>query len=278
MHYLTAPKISIIVAIFNGKNTLMQCIDSISQQTYLNKELIIIDGNSIDGTVDLLKKNRDKFSYWISEPDHGIYNAWNKGLVQARGDWICFLGVDDFFWDKNVLEKMVEKLEKVSSNVRIVYGQIMRLGSENQKLFLDGEPWQEARKRFNQFMTIPHPAVMHHKSLFDQHGKFDESFRIAGDYEFLLRELKNGDAKFIPDIIVTGVRYGGISTLPCNTMRSLKELYRAQRIHGQLLPRPLLLKAMTQEYLRILLWKLLGNQTTKKLINVRRRLKGRDST
>ena len=91
------PLITIIIAVFNGAKTLQQCIDSVAQQSYPNKELIIIDGGSKDGTLDLLKANSEKIDYWVSETDNGIYNAWNKGLAQANGDWICFLGADDFF-------------------------------------------------------------------------------------------------------------------------------------------------------------------------------------
>ena len=85
------PMISVIVAVYNGQATLKQCLDSVTQQTYENTELIVIDGGSTDGTVDLLRANQEKIAYWISEPDRGIYNAWNKALTQARGDWICFL-------------------------------------------------------------------------------------------------------------------------------------------------------------------------------------------
>jgi glycosyltransferase involved in cell wall biosynthesis len=81
-----APLISFIVAIFNGKAALQQYIDSVARQTYPNKELIDIDGGSKDGTVDLLNVNREEFAYWISEPDRGIYYAWNKGLAQAKGE------------------------------------------------------------------------------------------------------------------------------------------------------------------------------------------------
>ena len=100
-----APLISIIVAVFNGKETLQQCIDSVAQQTYQNKELIVIDGGSNDGTLDLLNQNSSRLT-WLSEPDSGVYSAWNKGLARAKGEWVCFLGADDFLWDANVLEQM----------------------------------------------------------------------------------------------------------------------------------------------------------------------------
>ena len=78
------PSISVIVAVLNGAKTLQRCIDSVAQQTYPNKELIIIDGGSQDGTVDILKANQGKITSWISEPDRGIYSAWNKGLAKEN--------------------------------------------------------------------------------------------------------------------------------------------------------------------------------------------------
>ena len=274
MSHESVPLVSIIVAVFNGKDTLQQCIDSVAQQTYPNKELIIIDGGSKDGTVDLIKANREKIVYWISEPDRGIYNAWNKGLAQAKGEWICFLGADDYLWDTQVLKRMAAQLEKLPSSIRVAYGQIMMLSAEGQELYSVGEPWQEVKESFKQYMTIPHQAVMHRRSLFERHGKFDESFRIAGDYELLLRELKTGEAVFIPDIITTGMRVGGISSQPGNTMKALREFARAQRMHGQLLPGRLLRKTMFIVFMRLLLWKMLGDRSARMLLDLRRRIRG----
>lgn len=270
----SVPLISIIVAVFNGRDTLQQCIDSVARQAYQNKELIVVDGGSQDGTVDLVKANSGKITFWISEPDKGVYNAWNKGLAQAKGEWICFIGADDYLWDERVLEKMATQLEKLPSDIRVAYGQIVRLGIEDQPLYSEGEPWPDAKRRFRQYMSIPHPAVMHRRSLFELRGKFDESFRIAGDYELLLRELKTGDAVFIPGVITTGVRAGGISMLPENTIKSLRELGRAQRMHGQLLPGRFLLKSMGIELVRMLLWKVFGDRSARKLLDLRRRIRG----
>lgn len=274
MNRATSPLISIIVAVFNGRATLQQCIDSVAQQTYPNKELIIIDGGSKDGTVELLEGNRDKISYWISEPDRGICNAWNKGLMQSKGDWIYFLGADDFFLDFQVLERMAKQLEKVPANIRVAYGQVMLVSVDGETLGPVGEPWQNIKERFSQFMCIPHQGVMHRRSLFEKHGKFDESFRIAGDYELLLRELKTVDAFYVPDIITTAMRHGGLSSDPANTLTVLREFRRAQRMHGQYLPGRFLLKAMGREYLRLLLWKVLGDRSARKLLDLRRRIRG----
>ena len=274
MNRKSTPLISIIVAVFNGAKTLQQCIDSVAQQTYAKKELIIIDGGSKDGTVDLLEANQQQISYWISEPDRGIYNAWNKGLSQAKGDWICFLGADDYLLNAQVLEKMAAALEQLSAEIHVAYGQVMLLSNEGESLFAVGEPWLTIKDRFKQVMCIPHQGVMHRRSLFEQNGKFDESFRIAGDYELLLRELKKGDAIFIPDLITTGMRQGGISSDPENTLVTMREIRLAQQIHGQRLPGLIWLAAMARVYVRLLLWRILGEGVTRKVLDLYRRMMG----
>jgi glycosyltransferase involved in cell wall biosynthesis len=268
------PLLTVIIAVFNGRDTLQQCIDSVARQTYPNKELIIIDGGSKDGTVKILEDNCNQFSYWISEPDKGIYNAWNKGLAHAHGEWICFLGADDYFWDFTVLEQMVAKLEILPSTIRVAYGKIILISNDGQAPRPKGEPWAQIKGLFKQYMCIPHVGTMHRRSLFEQHGKFDESFDIAGDYEFLLRELIEGDAVFYPDIIIAGQRLGGISTNSANYLKTLKETIRARTMHRLFLPGKYLLKEMTKEYLRLLLWKVLGEHKARKLLDLRRLMKG----
>ena len=268
------PLITIIIAVFNGAETLQQCIDSVTQQTYLKKELIIIDGGSNDGTVELLAANNKHISYWISEPDKGIYNAWNKALVQVKGEWICFLGADDFFWNNQVLAQMAEHLIKIPSSIRVVYGQVMLLNKDEDIIYSVGKPWEHIKKSFLHGMAIPHPSTMHRASLFEQHGIFDESFYIAADYEFLLRELKTKDAFFIANIITTGMRQGGISSTPENILLSVREVRRAQRIHGQRIPSLGWLMAITRSYIRLFLWYLLGETLARKALDLGRRIMG----
>jgi len=268
------PLLTVIVAVFNGAATLQQCIDSVAQQTYPNKELIIIDGGSRDGTVDLLEANREQIRYWISEPDRGIYNAWNKGLARAKGEWICFLGADDYFWDARVLERLAGQLEKLPPDIRVAYGQIMMVNSDGTSLYPVGEPWEKIRGRFRQVMCIPHQGAMHRRSLFEQHGQFDESFRITGDYELLLRELKVTNAFFMPDVITVAMRQGGISSAPANSLLLLREVRRAQRLHGQYFPGRFWLMAMMRVYIRLLLWNTLGERMARKALDLGRRMMG----
>lgn len=272
------PLISVIVAVFNGKATLQQCIDSVAQQTYPNKQLIVIDGASRDGTVELLQANSDKLSYWVSEPDRGIYHAWNKGLAQARGEWVCFLGADDYFHDNTVLERMAPRLAALPPDIRVAYGQIELLDADGTVRQTIGEPWPQVRERFRQDMCIPHVGTMHRRSLFELHGPFDESFRIAADYELLLRELKTGEAAFMPNIITAAQRFGGVSTQPGINLRVLREAWRAQRIHGQWLPRGRLRTQLQHEYSQLLMQWLLRQavlgRVIRNVLDLRRRLKG----
>jgi glycosyltransferase involved in cell wall biosynthesis len=268
------PLITIIIAVFNGAKTLQQCIDSVAEQSYANKQLIIIDGGSTDCTVELLQANDQSISYWISEPDAGIYNAWNKGLMQANGEWICFLGADDYFWDDQVLASMSRFLVKLPMNIRVAYSQIMLLSENGQELYLSGEPWQKVKQRFKQLMSIPHPGTMHRRDLFEQHGYFDESFRIAGDYELLLRDLKTADAEFIPDLVTVGMLQGGISSNPKNTLSQLHEVRRAQQKHGLKQPNFYWLMAVFRVYIRLLLWCIVGEKATRRALDMGRRMMG----
>ncbi|MEW5794715.1 MAG: glycosyltransferase family 2 protein [Bacillota bacterium] len=221
------PLISIIVAVFNGGKTLQRCIDSVAGQTYPHKELIIMDGGSTDGTVDILRANNDKIAYWKSERDRGIYHAWNKALDHVRGDWICFLGSDDYLWNEDVLRRLADQLPDVPSNIRVVYGQVAFVDRHGETICVVGQPWDNVRRQYSEYMSIPHPGTLHHRRLFEERGRFDESFRVAGDYELLLRELKTGDAFFVLDLIVAGWQVGGLSCDPLNKVQILREHARA---------------------------------------------------
>ena len=224
-------RFTIIVAVLNNKDSLERCIESVNNQTYPYKELIIIDGGSTDGTVETLKNNDDKVAYWESNSDRGIYHAWNKALNYARGEWICFLGADDYFWDNHVLSNMVPYIIRAKScGIRVVYGRIARMNQAGQVIKFLGEPWEKIKWLMPHGMPLPHTGLMHHQSLFKTHGLFDETYRIAGDYEFLLRELNKSDALYVHDIIVAGWQAGGVSDF--KFLFGHRELARARKKNG----------------------------------------------
>lgn len=271
------PTLSIIIATFNAEKTLQKCIDSFVNQTYCNKQLIVIDGASTDNTLSIIKANQRHISFYLSEPDNGIYSAWNKAIKHATGNWICFLGADDYFYNERVLEEISAELAGLPAGTRIVYGQVMLIDALGEPIFAVGESWQKAGKIFNKLMSIPHPGTVHHKSLFADYGEFDESFKIAGDYEFLLRELKTAQAHFIPNLTTVCMQVGGISSNPINTVMQLKEVRRAQKKHGYGWPSFAWLMAYSRPYIRITLFKITGEKLARRILDYLRSLSGKSA-
>lgn len=224
--------ITVIVAVFNNSSTLQRCIDSIFFQTYSYKELIIIDGGSTDGTVEIIKSNHQKITYWESEKDKGIYHAFNKGVLKANGEWIIFLGSDDYLWNSDVLTKVAQEIAQLDSEIRIVYGKVARISAKNELLEIVNQSWEKSRKAFRYYdnSNIDHQGVFHNRKIFSLYGLFDESFKICGDYDLMLRELKDRDAIFLSeDIIVAGRQIGGISNQYKNMLQTYRECEKARQ-------------------------------------------------
>ncbi len=281
---MSNPKISIITSTYNSGKTLKDTIDSILNQTYHNIEYIIVDGKSSDDTVEIIKSSATKFKEknisfkWISEPDTGIYNAWNKALKRVSGDWIVFIGSDDYFINEKVFEQTVPTLKKViKNNKRFVYGKIEHVNQQKQKIEESGKPWEEQKNRFTYTMNIGHSGSFQHMSLFEEHGGFNETFKIVGDYEFLLREYKNpkNDAFFLNKLLIV-MREGGVSASLKNRLILVKENQKARKLNG--------ITSFSKELffweirVRVILFfsKLLGENFAAKLADFYRKLLGKE--
>jgi len=269
------PTISIVISVLNGAATLQRCIESVLCQTYANRELVVIDGGSTDGTVQILERYASALAFWVSEPDRGIYHAWNKGLVRARGDWIQFLGADDYLPATDVYAQLIPILERAFPPARIVYGRVLVEGENGAVVQELGEAWSRARTRFTQVMPLPHTGVLHHRSFFEAHGIFDESFKIAGDYEMLLRELPEGEAVFVPELVLAMKRRGGVSTDPATAVRMMLEVRRAQLMHGLEHPGRLWRVAYAKARLRNRVWRLLGPRAAAYAFDLARMITGK---
>jgi glycosyltransferase involved in cell wall biosynthesis len=189
------PLISIIIAVLNGAVHLQRTIGSVLKQAYPYKELVIIDGGSTDGTVDIIKAYSQALAYWESKPDRGIYHAWNKALDHTRGDWVYFLGADDYFCHSNVLKDIVPYLIVDSSETRVVYGRVNQVAENGNIIGAFGDHWERLGKSFKSVMSLPHQGVFHHRSLFELHGRFDEfqTFRTHANffwcYDFMFHNI-----------------------------------------------------------------------------------------
>lgn len=237
---MNLPLLSIITSTYNSEKTLPETIDSIINQTYKNIEYIIVDGGSKDNTLDIISETEQRFKEkditfkWISEKDKGIYDAWNKALKFVSGDWIAFIGSDDFYKNTNVFQNTLPHLEKaLKDNCKYVYGRIEHVNQEKKFVEITGRPWLVLKKRFTYTMNLPHSGCFHHKKLFSKHGNYDSSFRIVGDYEFLLREFKDerNNAYFV-DNIFTVMREGGVSGSLENRLTIIKENHKARKLNN----------------------------------------------
>ena len=266
---------TVIIAVYNNVESLERCIKSFVDQDYAKKELIIIDGKSTDGTVDIIRNNHDNIAYWESEPDSGIYHAFNKGVSHATGEWIIFLGSDDYFCNSDVLSNVAEKLALNSNSVRLVYGRVAMVSAKGEVLQIMNKSWEKSKYNFLQFCNINHQGVFHHYSLFKEKGLFDESFRYAGDYELLLRELKDNDAYFLADNIIAYMQIEGVSSSPENYLKVYKEFYTARSKNAVKGIPWLLVFLFLTAYIRLTIIKIVGNQITNKITDLYRKLAGR---
>jgi glycosyltransferase involved in cell wall biosynthesis len=225
------PRITVIVATLNAVKTIDRCLQSIIRQTYPNKAIIVMDGGSTDGSIECIKGFARHLAYWETEPDQGIYHAWNKAVKLSHGEWLCFLGADDYFRDDQVLSAFIPHLlQSRNTGIRLVYSRVAQVTDRGEVLKYSGKPWSQIHWQMRHGMPLPHPGLMHHFSLFNDHGLFDESFQIAGDYEFLLRELKTGAASFIPNLCSVNQQIGGISH--ARNLLAHREVSRARVKNG----------------------------------------------
>ncbi len=210
------PLISVVTISYNAVATIEQTILSVIYQTYKNIEYIIIDGGSTDGTVDIIKKYSDRISYWVSEPDKGIYDAMNKGIDKASGEWINFMNCGDSFYSKDII-KDIFKLSNYN-DIDILYGDRISVYSfgtlyqmPNQLSYMD------------KFFPIFHQSTFIRYSIMKE-MKYDLNFKISADYKFFYNAYHKG-CRFeyinIP-FSICDVEFG-VSTITKNQIARLKE-------------------------------------------------------
>jgi glycosyltransferase involved in cell wall biosynthesis len=200
------PKLSIIVATYNAAATLERCLQSIISQTFENWELIVADGCSSDATVDILRKHAAHITHWHSHPDTGIYDAWNQALTKSNGEYVCFLGADDAWSDPQALQVLFEAVGTQIPD--LVSAQGLMIDTNGLPLGTIGRRWDYNGLRRR--MLICHPGALQRRELFDAYGSFDTRYRIAADYDWMLRLPPSTSSLFV-DRVVVRIQDGGVS-------------------------------------------------------------------
>jgi glycosyltransferase involved in cell wall biosynthesis len=199
-------QLSIITVNYNDKLGLERTLKSVQEQTFTNYEHIVVDGGSTDGSKELIEANKENFIYWVSEPDNGIYNAMNKGIKVAKGDYLYFLNSGDHFEDSDALQKVNNHLGKND----IVYFNINVVGE--REVHIKTCP-KELSFMFLHNDLPAHQATFIRKDLFNKYGYYDEKLKIVADWKFLILALckHNASYKYINDTFSTFYT-GGISS------------------------------------------------------------------
>jgi glycosyltransferase involved in cell wall biosynthesis len=269
------PLLTIITSTFRAAAELKISANHLIPQADEKMEWVVIDGGAKDGTVEFLQSIEGPQIRWMSESDQGIYDAWNKGLALARGEWICFLGAGDFVLDLPLMLAAIRIATAQSWRERLIYGRLRLCNERGEALYELGSDWPHIRDVMPQVMCLPHPCVLHHRSLFEQQGTFDPSYRIAGDYEFLLRALRHTQARFCPGAPWVAMHLGGISTSARHSLLQLREVRRAQIQNGYIKASTRWHLAMARVYLRLTLFAIFPQTAANRLLDWGRRLIGK---
>lgn len=224
---VSLPSISIITVVRDGKRFVGQAIKSVLGQRYDKIEYIVIDGGSTDGTVDIIRSHEAGIAKWVSEKDSGIADGFNKGLSFSRGDYVLFLNADDALANPEVIEIAARKIVENDSPA-LLYGDCNVL-DRNSGRVLYRACIDISRKQLLRGQMIPQPSLFAQRSYFEKYGVFDLHFKIAMDYEWLLRGGLTERIVHVP-MLVTNVRDGGISTL--NRQRVVNEVISALKKNG----------------------------------------------
>ncbi len=226
-------KVSVITICYNSASTIRETIESVISQTYKNVEYIIVDGASNDGTLDIIRPYENNISKLISEPDNGIYDAMNKGVMAASGDIIAILNSDDFYADANVISDIVKTFEVSASHA--VYADLIYVDRANTSKVR--RTWKSGQYEDGKFLfgwMPPHPTLFVRKKVYDDFGLYNTTLRSSADYEFMLRVIHKEKIKlaYLPRVI-TKMRVGGQSNVTLeNRRRANLEDKQAWELNG----------------------------------------------
>jgi glycosyltransferase involved in cell wall biosynthesis len=207
---MSGPLVSIITVVYNGANTIEKTILSIIQQTYKNIEYIIIDGNSKDSTLEIIKKYDSKISYWKSEPDKGLYDAMNKGIAASTGDYVWFINSGDLIDANDTLEKVVNQ----NSGADVFYSDTYVINENGEKIGLlsdlthNNAPLSLTWKDMQRGMVVCHQSFIVKKSIAPL---FDTKYRYSADIDWIIKCLKKAKAIVHSKTILSDFLVGGIS-------------------------------------------------------------------
>lgn len=224
-------KISVVTVVFNQRRFIGDAINSVLGQDYEDIEYIVIDGKSTDGTMEIIQSYKDRISVVVSEKDKGLYDALNKGIRMATGDYVGFVHSDDLLYDSYVITKIVSEIERTRCDV--LYGNGVYVSPSDLRCIVRNWVGGVYTKKKMEYGWLPlHPTVYMKRDIYLKNGNFDTSFKIGGDTELLVRYFYTLNLKvtYLDEYIIR-MRMGGKSTSVWNTVDKWKEDWRLYRYY-----------------------------------------------
>lgn len=214
------PEVTVITVVFNGREKIGGTITSVASQRGINVEHVVIDGGSTDGTVEAIEKHAGDIAFWTSEPDRGIYDAMNKGLAHAKGEWVLFLGCGDAFASSDVVAECMQAARQHSLGrqhpaLALIFGDVRY---DTGLVFRSSMSWRLLLRN-----TIHHQGAFYHRSLFDSF-RYNVEHRLMADYELNLLIYRRRLPVLKLDRIISICEAGGRSAVLSNRWRSIDEL------------------------------------------------------
>lgn len=227
LNHTNTKKLSVITVTYNAEHTLERTLKSVREQTYPAIEHIIVDGNSNDGTVALIHRYENERLKWISEPDKGLYDAMNKGIKMATGDYLCFLNAGDTFYDTDTVQKIFASIDEDHSP-DILYGETAIVDDNGRFLHMRRlqAPKNLTWKSFKHGMVVCHQAFIVKRELVEP---YDLSYRFSADFDWCIRMMKKAKNIYNTDLILVNYLNTGMTT--ANRKASLRERYRIMEKH-----------------------------------------------
>lgn len=227
MHNHPTPKFSIITVCYNAEATLEDTIQSVISQTYHHVEYIIVDGASKDRTMDIVNRYRDRIAVVVSEPDKGLYDAMNKGIRLATGDYLCFLNAGDSFHEDDTLQQMVHSIHTLQLP-DVLYGETELVDHEGHFLRMRRlqAPEHLTWKSFRQGMLVCHQAFFPRRDLV---MPYDLRYRFSADFDWCIKIMKK--SKVLHNTHLTLIDYLAEGMTTCNHQASLRERFRIMARH-----------------------------------------------
>jgi glycosyltransferase involved in cell wall biosynthesis len=261
--------ITIITSTLNCVDALATTARSIRSQTHPHVQWIIADGGSTDGTVDAIRDLHGLAVDWFSEPDDGIYDAWNKACRRTRGRWVLFLGAGDILAAADTLERAAASLHAMPEHVVFAYGNVVQT-SEGRVLYRYGEitlgTWQLARP------TLPaHQGVFHRADVLCGVAPFDVSYKVVADSKLLIQRMRTEVTRYL-NMDIADMQAGGVSSHPASALKVMKEFLRLEADLGYRIPPLRRMSFQARTHLKAYLVRVAGSSFVERLVHAKQRM------